>query len=62
MKKISCSSYDIIINDWDSLNTFLREGEYANIIIIVDENTKTITVTSRTDATAKGLPIYDLSK
>lgn len=37
----------------------LLKGE---LVIVVDEGNKTITVTSRTDATAKGLPIYDLSK
>lgn len=37
----------------------LLKGE---LVIVVDETSKKITVTSRTDATAKGLPIYDLSK
>ncbi len=39
MKKISCSTYDIHINNWDAVNEYIAKGDYSSIIIIVDENT-----------------------
>ncbi|MFT6333574.1 MAG: 3-dehydroquinate synthase [Halioglobus sp.] len=39
MKKISCNTYDIHINNWDAVNKHITKGNYSSIIIIVDENT-----------------------
>ena len=39
MKKISCKTYDIHINNWDAVNEYILKGNYSSIIIIVDENT-----------------------
>ncbi len=39
MKKISCNTYDIHINNWDAVNEYITRGNYSSIIIIVDENT-----------------------
>ena len=39
MKKISCNTYDIHINNWSALNEYIGRGNYSSIIIIVDENT-----------------------
>ena len=39
MKKISCNTYDIHINNWDAVNEYISKGNYSSIIIIVDENT-----------------------
>ena len=39
MKKISCNTYDIHINNWDAVNEYITKGDYSSIIIIVDENT-----------------------
>lgn len=39
MKKISCNTYDIHINNWDAVNEYIIKGDYSSIIIIVDENT-----------------------
>jgi 3-dehydroquinate synthase len=39
MKKISCNTYDIHINNWDAVNDYISKGNYSSIIIIVDENT-----------------------
>jgi len=39
MKKISCNTYDIHINNWSALNEYIERGKYSSIIIIVDENT-----------------------
>lgn len=39
MKKITCSTYNIHINNWQSVNEFVAAGDYSSIIVIVDENT-----------------------
>lgn len=39
MKKISCNTYDIHINNWEAVNEYVSTGNYSSIIIIVDENT-----------------------
>ena len=39
MKKITCSTYNIHINNWQAVNDFVGAGDYSSIIVIVDENT-----------------------
>ncbi len=39
MKKISCNTYNIHINNWDAVNEYITKGNYSSIIVIVDENT-----------------------
>ncbi len=39
MKKISCNTYNIHINNWEAVHQYIEQGEYSSIIIIVDENT-----------------------
>lgn len=36
---IECNSYNIHINDWEALKTYIKEGKYSKLIVIVDENT-----------------------
>ncbi|MDF1697309.1 MAG: 3-dehydroquinate synthase [Saprospiraceae bacterium] len=39
MKKINCKTYTVHINDWEGLNTFINQGSFSSIFVIVDQNT-----------------------
>lgn len=39
MKKISCKSYDIHLNNWEVVNDFITNGGYSSVFVIVDNNT-----------------------
>ena len=39
MKKISCKTYAIHINNWDALNEYISIGDYSSLFVIVDDNT-----------------------
>ena len=39
MKKISCKTYSIHINNWDALNAYILKGDFPSVFVLVDNNT-----------------------
>ncbi len=40
MKSIRCNNYEIHFNKWTLLNEFIEVGDYSNLMLIVDENSR----------------------
>jgi len=38
-QRITCKDYNIHINDWEGIRTFIKKKPYSQIFILVDENT-----------------------
>lgn len=39
MKQIKCKTYTIHINNWESVNDFISNGNYSSVFVLMDDNT-----------------------